>query len=199
VNKSATTGRDVMSETEMDKNGATGEGERTSRRRAPKAGAPQDVLKLIDVARAAGVKEIVKLRALAKECAERADAIERKLGSMLDVDSLSRPATTEMEAALTTGAAPTERERPAVAESATAPRPTARSARLKRSVEELSKAVDRIVDLLSGQARGMRADQICEALGLRAKDLARMLQEGLDTNRIQSKGEKRSTVYFASR
>jgi hypothetical protein len=186
-----------MNENEMDKNGATSEGEKASRRRVAKAGGAQDVLKLIDVARAAGVKEIAKLRALAKEYTERADAIERKLGSMLEIDLSSKSTGTELDVSGTTVDLAAKRERPAVAESVTARAPADKPARMKRFARDVAPALGRIIDLLNGQPQGMRAEEICEALGLRPKDIPLVLKEGLDSHRLQSKGEKRSTVYFA--
>ncbi len=197
VSKNATTDKAVMSDSETERSGASGEGERVSKKRAAKAGGAQDVLKLIDVARAAGVKEIAKLRALAKEYSERADAIERKLGSMLDLDVPSKAGGTELDAEPTPEVNLAKRERSEGAESLMASTTAKKSARLARSAEDLTSDLGRTVDLLKGSPQGMRAEEIGEVLGLRAKDLAGVLKEGVGSNRLHSRGEKRATLYFA--
>jgi hypothetical protein len=45
---------------------------------------------------------------------------------------------------------------------------------------------------------GLRAEQIREELGLQAKELPRVLKEGLSSRKLKSKGQKRATTYFAS-
>jgi hypothetical protein len=42
----------------------------------------------------------------------------------------------------------------------------------------------------------MRAEQIRSTLGLQAKEMPRILKEGLSTKKLTSKGQKRATTYF---
>lgn len=197
ASKTLTLDKALMNENETDKNGLGAEGERASRKRIAKGGGTQDVLKLIDVARAAGVKEIAKLRALAKEYTERADAIERKLGSMLEVEQLSRAVGSEADVSSTTVAGPAKRERVAKEESATASASLETPSRSARATHGAAMPLDRVVDLLKDRPEGLRADEICTALRLRTKDMAGILKEGLDGHRLHSRGEKRATLYFA--
>jgi Fic family protein len=44
---------------------------------------------------------------------------------------------------------------------------------------------------------GMRAEQIREKLGLQAKEMPRVLKEGLATKLLSKKGQKRATTYLA--
>jgi hypothetical protein len=197
ASKNLTSDKALMIENETDRNGVGAEGERASRKRIGKGGGTQDVLKLIDVARAAGVKEIAKLRALAKEYTERADAIERKLGSMIEVEPLSKAVGSEADVSSTTVAGPAKRERVAKEESATASASIETSSRSTRATHDVKSALERVVDLLKDQPEGLRADEICTALGLRTKEMAGILKEGLDGHRFHSRGEKRATLYFA--
>jgi hypothetical protein len=74
----------------------------------------------------------------------------------------------------------------------------ARSGRLpRRSADEIVAVLDEIVGLVSKHKDGLRAEQIRSELGLQAKELPRVLKEGLMTKRLRSKGQKRATTYFA--
>jgi hypothetical protein len=67
----------------------------------------------------------------------------------------------------------------------------------RRSAGDISQAVNQIVDLLKGNASGLRAEQIRQKLGLQAKELPRPLKEGLDGGLLSKVGQKRATTYFA--
>jgi hypothetical protein len=67
----------------------------------------------------------------------------------------------------------------------------------RRSADEISAALDRIVVLVSKNKDGLRAEQIRSELGMQAKELPRVLKEGLNTKKLRSKGQKRATTYFA--
>jgi hypothetical protein len=74
----------------------------------------------------------------------------------------------------------------------------ARSGRLpRRSADEITAVLDEIVGLVSKHKDGLRAEQIRSELGLQAKELPRVLKEGLMTKKLRSKGQKRATTYFA--
>jgi hypothetical protein len=79
-------------------------------------------------------------------------------------------------------------------------RPSARtSGRLRRrSPEDIAAALGRIVSLVKKHRDGLRAEQIRSELGLEAKEMPRILKEGLDQRALKSKGQKRATTYFAA-
>lgn len=67
----------------------------------------------------------------------------------------------------------------------------------RRSADDISELVDRIVTLLAASAEGLRAEQIRAELGLEAKELPRPLAEALSKRLISKSGQKRATTYFA--
>jgi hypothetical protein len=74
-----------------------------------------------------------------------------------------------------------------------------RPGRLKRrSPEDIAKALDEVVALLKKNKTGLRAEQIREELGMQAKEMPRVLKEGLGKRAFKSKGQKRATTYFAT-
>ena len=78
-----------------------------------------------------------------------------------------------------------------------APRAT-RSGRLKRrSSEDIGKVLDDVVSLVKKNKDGLRAEQIRAELSLQAKELPRVLKEGLSSKRLRKAGQKRATVYSA--
>jgi len=75
----------------------------------------------------------------------------------------------------------------------------ARSGRLKRrSPEEIARALDEVVSLLKKSKTGLRAEQIRQELDMQAKEMPRVLKEGLDKKALKSKGQKRATTYTAA-
>jgi hypothetical protein len=76
--------------------------------------------------------------------------------------------------------------------------PHSPSARLpRRSGEEIAKALDQIVALVKKNKEGLRAEQIRAQLGLQAKELPRILKEGIATKKLKTRGQKRATTYLA--
>jgi hypothetical protein len=70
------------------------------------------------------------------------------------------------------------------------------SGRLKRrSPEEIAKALDEVVALVKRHKNGLRAEQIRAQLKMDRKEMPRVLQEGLSTKKLKSKGQKRATTY----
>lgn len=67
----------------------------------------------------------------------------------------------------------------------------------RRTADDIGRMIDGIVDLLSKNGGGMRAEQIRAALGVEAKELPRPLADALAAGRITKTGEKRATTYFA--
>jgi len=67
----------------------------------------------------------------------------------------------------------------------------------RRSADEISAVLDQIVALVSKHKDGLRAEQIRSELNLQAKELPRVLKEGLTTKKLRCKGQKRATTYFS--
>jgi hypothetical protein len=87
---------------------------------------------------------------------------------------------------------------PAAKATAAAPPRTTRSGRLKRrSSEDIGKVLDSVVALVKKNKDGLRAEQIRAELSLQAKELPRVLKEGLSSKRLRKAGQKRATVYSA--
>jgi hypothetical protein len=89
---------------------------------------------------------------------------------------------------------------PPAAVGAAAKRPAGtRTGRLqRRSPEEIAHALGQIVALVKKHKAGLRAEQIRSELGLQAKEMPRVLKDGLSSKALRSKGQKRATTYFAS-
>jgi hypothetical protein len=67
----------------------------------------------------------------------------------------------------------------------------------RRSAEEISKVLGKIVLLVKTHKDGMRAEEIRSKLGMQSKEMPRILREGIATKKLTSKGRKRATTYFA--
>ena len=67
----------------------------------------------------------------------------------------------------------------------------------RRSMEEIVKAVDKIVLLVKTHKEGMRAEDIRKTLGLQPKEMPRILKHGITAKKLSTKGRKRATTYFA--
>jgi hypothetical protein len=79
------------------------------------------------------------------------------------------------------------------------PSHTTRSGRLpRRSAEEIAAALDEIVGLVSKHKDGLRAEEIRVKLGMQAKEIPRLLKEGLSTKKLKARGQKRATTYTAA-
>jgi hypothetical protein len=81
---------------------------------------------------------------------------------------------------------------------ATTPRASKSGRLARRSPEDIARALDRVVALVKGKKEGLRAEQIRNALKMQAKEMPRVLQEGLAKKKLKSKGQKRATTYFAA-
>ncbi len=82
----------------------------------------------------------------------------------------------------------------------TAARPTRTSAtgRLKRrSAGDIAKSLDQVIALVKKHKDGLRAEQIRSELKMQAKEMPRILKEGLASKKLRSMGQKRATTYFA--
>ncbi len=67
----------------------------------------------------------------------------------------------------------------------------------RRSVEDIAALLGQIVALVKKKKDGLRAEEIRANLGLEAKELPRVLKEGIATKKLRTKGQKRATTYFA--
>jgi hypothetical protein len=80
--------------------------------------------------------------------------------------------------------------------------PAARPARpgrlARRSPEQITAVLEQVVGLVKKSKGGLRAEQIRADLGLQAKEMPRVLQEGLARKKLKAKGRKRATTYFAA-
>jgi uncharacterized protein YejL (UPF0352 family) len=84
---------------------------------------------------------------------------------------------------------------PAVAKRMSSPKSSGRLAR--RSPEQIRKIVDQVVALVKKHKDGLRAEQIRVELGLLAKEMPRVLKDGVAAKKLASKGQKRATTYLA--
>ncbi|HEY4016177.1 MAG TPA: hypothetical protein VGM06_22735 [Polyangiaceae bacterium] len=67
----------------------------------------------------------------------------------------------------------------------------------RRSAEDIAGALDSVVALVKKHKDGMRAEEIRKELGMQAKEMPRILKEGLSARVLRTKGQKRATTYFA--
>jgi hypothetical protein len=76
--------------------------------------------------------------------------------------------------------------------------PRGKNGRLpRRSAADIAKTLDKIVLLVKTQKNGLRAEEIRSKLGMQAKEMPRILKQGLAAKKLTSKGHKRATTYFA--
>jgi uncharacterized Zn finger protein len=66
-----------------------------------------------------------------------------------------------------------------------------------RGPASVDEVVDRIIELLRRNKRGLRAEQIRAALGLEAKALSRSIAAALAAKKVRTTGRTRATTYFA--
>ena len=87
---------------------------------------------------------------------------------------------------------------------ARAPAPATSKAKIKggrlarRSPADIAKALDAVVSLVKKSKGGLRSEQIRKTLKLDVREVPRVLKEGLAKKTLKSKGQKRSTTYFAA-
>ncbi len=67
----------------------------------------------------------------------------------------------------------------------------------RRSPEDIATVVDQVVALVKKHKEGLRAERIRVELGLMAKEMPRVLKDGLAAKKLTAKGQKRATTYFA--
>jgi hypothetical protein len=75
----------------------------------------------------------------------------------------------------------------------------AKSGRLhRRSPSDIARALAQVVALVKSSKAGLRAEQIRAQLKMQAKEMPRVLKEGLAKKALKSKGQKRATTYTAA-
>lgn len=84
------------------------------------------------------------------------------------------------------------------ASTTSAPKAKTEGGRLaRRTPEEIAKTLASIVALVKAKKEGMRSEEIRAALTLDKREMPRVLQEGVTTKKLKSKGQKRATTYSA--
>jgi hypothetical protein len=79
------------------------------------------------------------------------------------------------------------------------PRAAASTGRLpRRSADDIAAALDQVVVLVKKHREGLRAEQIRTELRMQAKEMPRVLKEGLAKKKLKAKGQKRATTYTAA-
>jgi hypothetical protein len=80
----------------------------------------------------------------------------------------------------------------------TPPKRTGKNGRLpRRSAEEIAATLNKVVLLVKTHKNGLRAEEIRAKLGMLAKEMPRILKEGVAKKKLASKGQKRATTYTA--
>jgi hypothetical protein len=83
-----------------------------------------------------------------------------------------------------------------------APAPRARATKVgrlpRRSADDIAVALDKVVALVKKHKQGLRAEQIRTQLRMQAKEMPRVLKEGIAKKALKSRGQKRATTYFAA-
>jgi hypothetical protein len=91
-----------------------------------------------------------------------------------------------------------KREHRAAPKGPRASRGVSSSGRLRRrSKEDVEAILQRVLALVARHKTGLRAEQIKQELDLQAKEMPRVLKEGLAKKKLSSRGQKRATTYFA--
>jgi hypothetical protein len=99
------------------------------------------------------------------------------------------PSAARSVRATRTAAASPAAKKPAVTRTGRLPR---------RTPEQIANVLEQVVSLVKKHKTGLRAEQIRSELGLQAKEMPRILKDGLASKALRSKGQKRATTYFAS-
>jgi hypothetical protein len=81
-----------------------------------------------------------------------------------------------------------------------APRPTARGGkRIRRSASDIAGVANQIVALVAKHPKGVRGEQVRKELGIAKNHWMKPLGMALGSKKLRKTGEKRATVYFATK
>jgi hypothetical protein len=83
-------------------------------------------------------------------------------------------------------------------EGMSAPARKSRGRLRRRSLAEITKALEQVVALVKSKKEGLRAEQIRTELKLDRKELPRVLKEGIAKKVLKTRGQKRATTYLAA-
>jgi hypothetical protein len=68
----------------------------------------------------------------------------------------------------------------------------------RRSLADIEKTLDLVVSAVkASNGKGLRAEEIRQALSLDVREVPRVLKEGLKSKKLRAQGQKRATTYFA--
>ena len=74
----------------------------------------------------------------------------------------------------------------------------ARGRLTRRSQEQIEAVLAKVIAAVRATGgKGLRAEEIRKTLGLDVREVPRVLQEGLRTKKLKSRGQKRATTYRA--
>ena len=121
-------------------------------------------------------------------------SLEQLLGDGGGIVGRDRPARTDGPRAF----ASARLARKAVVQASAAPTHKAGSkGRLpRRSAEDIAKLLAQVAALVNKHKDGLRAEEIRANLGMQAKEMPRILKEGIAKKVLKTKGQKRATTYF---
>ncbi len=69
----------------------------------------------------------------------------------------------------------------------------------RRTPAEIEKTLATVVSLVKSKKAGLRSEQIQKgALGLHRREMPRALKQGLSSEKVRRKGQKRGATYFAT-
>lgn len=177
-------------------------GQKLTKMRRPKAEASHGEADTIQTLRSARMKA----RAELVELERRARDLRQELGDDVSPDSVPAeprrsvvgltPLNPKVRASTKTGGniakkATAKKAAPAV-DKAKAPRLA------RRTDEQISASLTRVVEYLADKTDGRRAEDIRAALDLDVREVPRILKEGIETKALRSQGQKRATTYFAA-
>jgi hypothetical protein len=65
----------------------------------------------------------------------------------------------------------------------------------RRTTAQIAEGLSKVLSALKGASEGLRAEHLREKVGCDARELPRLLKEGIKTKQIRAEGKKRATVY----
>jgi hypothetical protein len=78
------------------------------------------------------------------------------------------------------------------------PKPSKGPRLARRTADQVQEALTGVIELLTKNPDGMKAEAIRAELGIDVREIPRILKLGMEKAEIRSTGQKRATVYFAN-